>query len=1536
MYTGTLELSMAPYPGLRPFRADEADIFFGRERQTDALLSKLAEHRFLAVIGPSGCGKSSLVRAGLIPALETGFMAQAGSHWRIAYMRPGPRPLRSLAEALLDTQLLDHERAEQPDAAVFLEASLRRGPLGLIDIVRSSALEADANLLVLVDQFEELFRFSNQDHSDEADAFISLLIESAAAKRERIYVAITMRSDFLSECAAFHGLPEMINKGLYLTPRLTRTECSACITNPARVFGAAVDPALVNRLLNDFGPDPDQLPLLQHSLLQMWKRHLSAPLSADKVVMDAADYDAVGGMARSLSDHAEVALAELGPGDRRIAEMIFRCLADTRAERRDRRRPTKIADIATWGSVTIADIIRVADVFRRRGRWFLMPSEEVPLTADTVLDVSHESLLRQWPTLVAWIQDESESAAIYRRLREAAHEWRRGDAAVWTSPALDRAQAWRTRASTTPTWALRYGSADEFTAVREFLDASQRAHRAKHAQQRHARRLRIASLIAAITATAGVLGFIAYNVLYVWEYTAEYRSYVRVFGEPHGIQRLSGDDMKHRARSFRIVTAGRIGHVKRMYAVNSQGELAGVVPDYSTPEFNDQTTSIWSYEYDIDGRVSAERQYARNHAPVLGRIYMGPRGDDGRVRSTYFIGPKGTPIMVAGPSDHSDYYWVETVQYSDEGYEQLIGYLGRHGEQVRGRDHAFAQRQDYDGMGNTIRLVSLGADGKPMNDAYGNATLEASYDGRGNEIEARALDAEGKPTTIVDGWAIKRARFDRYGNESETSYYDIGNKPVATTAGWHAVQRTYDERGNVTEERYLDAARSPAVDATGRSFAYSIAYDKAGRVSRRTCLDATGRPMHGLDGSVTTTWRYDDRDHPIEEAYFDASGKPTLSKNGYAKVATQFDGLGRIVEIAYAGVDGKRIVAKGGRAGTTMRYDDQGHVTSTTYVGLDFEPVPGEAGYAITKETLDGLGQAIEEHYLDVAGHPMIIKNGYAGLRSTYDDHGRATEVYYLGIDGEVVFGDDGYAGWRSEFDPFGRRTKVTYLGLRREPIASVDRAIVSMDSVFDARGREVRQTYLGHDGKPAIASQGEAGWVASYDDLGNRTSITYIDMQGNPTLHSWDEKAFTGSGYARHTQTYDVLGLVHEEAYDGADLQRILGTNDWSRAMYTYNDRGERISSSYFGVTNEPMKVKGLGYHTVRYKNNDYGQRIECTYYDTDEITPMIVMQGYARLVNAFDRFGEIAEQQVFGLDGKPAVLGDGASRNSTTRDEHGWKTKCEQFGPGGESDRITLTEYAYDASGHQVEERNGDPRDPRGRPISSPAQPCAVIQQQWIDQTVHERRCLDADRKLTAGFDGHAKEVFTWDRPGQQTSVRYYDKNDVPVVSKDGYAGVRYKYDDFGRRSEIAYLDVHGRLARTGLAFARATMAYDTQTGNLVEEAYFTANGLPVDPVAKLVSVFDPLHRKTEERYLSAGDAPVAFGRTGQHVTLYKYDTYGRLSELTYLDTQLRPTRGYAVRYDHAARLCGRWVPDHDDDGDPTGPGTCYRKIPRPPEKS
>src|SRR4051794_18318774 len=175
---------LCPFPGLRPFQREESDFFFGREEHIDELLSKLESNRFVAVVGASGCGKSSLVRAGLLPMLENGFMAEAGPNWRMATLRPGNAPFAHLTESLLDEAALGPERNELPNANAHLEAILRRGRLGLVDAMCETLLPAGTNLLVLVDQFEEIFRYREQSSVDEAEAFVELLLAAAQHRHD--------------------------------------------------------------------------------------------------------------------------------------------------------------------------------------------------------------------------------------------------------------------------------------------------------------------------------------------------------------------------------------------------------------------------------------------------------------------------------------------------------------------------------------------------------------------------------------------------------------------------------------------------------------------------------------------------------------------------------------------------------------------------------------------------------------------------------------------------------------------------------------------------------------------------------------------------------------------------------------------------------------------------------------------------------------------------------------------------------------------------------------------------------------------------------------------------------------------------------------------------------------------------------------------------------------------------------------------------------------------------------------------------------
>ncbi|MET0648627.1 MAG: penicillin-insensitive murein endopeptidase [Pyrinomonadaceae bacterium] len=484
-----------PFPGLRPFETDEYRLFFGREGQSDALLERLERSRFLAVVGTSGSGKSSLVRAGLLPGLRGGMMAGAGAGWRVAVARPGHDPIGNLARALADDDVLPATGAglRREEREAFVEAILGGGSLGLVDAARAARLEGQ-KLLVVIDQFEELFRFRAARAAaadDEASAFVKLLLEAARQRDVPVYVVLTMRSDFLGDCAQFQGLPEAINDGQYLIPRMTRDERRFAIVGPVRVARARMTEPLINRLLNDVGDNPDQLPILQHALMRTWDEwrgqrpeHEAAHAAGAKI--DVCCYEAIGGMSDALSRHADEAYTELADDrSRRLAELLFKALTERGSDNREIRRPTRLKEICEIAGAPQDEVAAVVEVFRREGRTFLMPPEGVKLEPETIVDISHESLIRNWGRLREWVKDEAEAARIYRRLSEAAAAHRAGEGGLLDDVTLAWVNRWEERYRPTRPWGMRYHP--DYDSTMAYLEESREA-RGREREEREAQR----------------------------------------------------------------------------------------------------------------------------------------------------------------------------------------------------------------------------------------------------------------------------------------------------------------------------------------------------------------------------------------------------------------------------------------------------------------------------------------------------------------------------------------------------------------------------------------------------------------------------------------------------------------------------------------------------------------------------------------------------------------------------------------------------------------------------------------------------------------------------------------------------------------------------------------------------------------------------------------------------------------------------------------------------------------------------------------
>ncbi|MGB0522096.1 MAG: High-affnity carbon uptake protein Hat/HatR [Flammeovirgaceae bacterium] len=504
----------SPFPGLRPFSTEETHLFFGREGQIDEVLEKMGAHNFVAILGTSGSGKSSFMFCGLIPSLHGGFMTQAGSNWQVTVMRPGFSPINNLAEAIARVNMADD--ANESDffiAKSVNQAVLQSSSLGLVELINQNKKDNDTNYLILVDQFEEIFRFQdtkNEDHANEILAFVKLLTRAVEQTELPIYVVMTMRSDFIGDCAKFPQFTKMINDSHYLIPQMTREQKRMAILGPVAVGGGKMTSRLVQQLLNDLGDNPDQLPIMQHALMRTWDFWGRQHSKGEPI--DIYHYEAIGGMEEALSQHANEAYEELNQEQQKLCERVFKCLTQKGEDGRGIRRPTKLKDICAITEAEPEEVMLVIDCFRKQGRTLLTPPIYVEIEDDTVVDISHESLMRIWGTLREWVQDESDSVKMYLRLCEAAAMFQEGKSGLWRPPDLQVAMAWKEKQQPNEAWAVRHDPSYERAAV--FLKTSEEQYNAEQraklrAQKARLRRTRIIAVTLAL-ATIISITFLVY------------------------------------------------------------------------------------------------------------------------------------------------------------------------------------------------------------------------------------------------------------------------------------------------------------------------------------------------------------------------------------------------------------------------------------------------------------------------------------------------------------------------------------------------------------------------------------------------------------------------------------------------------------------------------------------------------------------------------------------------------------------------------------------------------------------------------------------------------------------------------------------------------------------------------------------------------------------------------------------------------------------------------------------------------------------
>lgn len=580
------EAAPCPYPGLRPFRAEDAGGYVGHRESVERALELISTRGLVLVTGSSGSGKSSLLAAGLLPALQTGALP-GSADWTYSRITPGAEPLESLA--MVSAGLI----RESPVTALReLESDERALQLALSGAAAASGPEF--RLLLFIDQLEELFTLCTD--SWKRSQFIDAIVH-AAGREGKLVLVMALRGDFYGHCGAFPELARLIEQSHILLGPLSREELREAIELPAARAGVPQERGLTERILADLGNAPGGLPLLAHALRETWDVGRGRE-------MTISGYSETGGIHGSVAATAEKVLQNLTPDEQPVCREIFLRLVQTGDGGDDTARRVTFDELA---GTEIADD-RFASVVQR-----LADVRLVTVGADGI-DLAHEALLRAWPRLREWLDEDREGLRQWRHLTQAAKAW----------SALDRepGELYRgVRLGVVLEWAGRRSPLLS-PLEREFLEASQAAQDRERADAaRRVRRLRrlvavFASLVVAVGVTAGA-------ALFLWRETTNARDSER---------KATGEALRQRDVAEQASTEATLARLETEIPVIVQGDRSlafGLAAAAHEMEPGARTDALLSEVLGEDPRY-------------LGRIFP----STGEVVTGYAISPDGKTIAL--------------------------------------------------------------------------------------------------------------------------------------------------------------------------------------------------------------------------------------------------------------------------------------------------------------------------------------------------------------------------------------------------------------------------------------------------------------------------------------------------------------------------------------------------------------------------------------------------------------------------------------------------------------------------------------------------------------------------------------------------------------------------------------------------------------------------------------------------------------------------------------------------------------------------
>ncbi|MCQ3931341.1 MAG: hypothetical protein DPW16_12865 [Chloroflexi bacterium] len=970
-----------PYKGLRAFKATDHDDFFGQEKLIAKLIKRLGEsgenNRFLAVVGPSGSGKSSLVKAGLIPALWRGELPNS-ERWYVVEMLPGRHPLDELEVAL--TRVAANQ-------ASSLHEHLTRDARGLIRAAQIILPDDASDLVVIIDQFEEMFTLVD-DETARTD-FLNLIHAAVTDDRSRVRVIITLRADFYDRPLQYPQIGELVRSRMETILPLAVEGLERAIVRPAERVGVSFEAGLVASIIQEIHYQPGALPLLQYALTELFEQRQGRILTHEA-------YQAIGQTTGALAKRAELIHAELSPELQEANRQMFLRLVTLGEGTEDTRRRVTRREILTITDTPDA-MDEMIDTF---AAYRLLSLDHDPASREPTVEVAHEAILREWERLRAWLNESREEIKLQRRLAEAVEAWvqnQREISYLLQGVRLGRYENWakETTLALTP-------------LEREFLQASitererhEAEERERQAYERHLekRSIRVLRALVGVLLVASFFGIILTSAVFYQSRVASderdkaERQAQLAFARELAAASVSNLDIDPE-RSVLLA----LHSLEQAYTLEGENALHRALPELHIIRTLEECPSlVWGVDYSPDGT----------------RIAAGCW--DGNV----YIWDAQTGDLLHTLKGHTDK--VHSVAYSPDGK-----YL------VSGSFDATAKIWDTE----TGQVLFTLAGHQPLRQSWVQGILSVAFspDGKfvatgGSDHTARLWDAAtGKELLVLSNHigVVESVAFSPDSKVLATGDYDQGTVRV-----WSLVSGELLFEYATALFRGVDIyALSFNMDGTRLVFANGFGQVKA--------LDsATGDEVLDFRNTSGGIWRakYSPDGQWLATGGFDGRGRIWNASNGYPQFVLSGH-RSAILNLDF-NPNGNQLVTSSGDHTLKIWDLSAGHEVFTTTgllgVGVDYHP---SAGLFATSEIvlLDGQATAVvleknwddRSYLMGVANIPdpdyvWSLDYNPAGTHIAVGVSNGKVELY--GTDGNLLWSQQGHSTWVKdiEFSPDGK-----------------------------------------------------------------------------------------------------------------------------------------------------------------------------------------------------------------------------------------------------------------------------------------------------------------------------------------------------------------------------------------------------------------------------------------------------------------------------------------------------------------------------------